>query len=405
MDSHSNSESDSTFTSENAHCKQLLTLDLPNENDPQTSRSTGSSQSTKMASLNPNMNEHNITTAPPPVATTSSGISNNNNNRNLGQHNNNFRIGSSQATGSATHSRIGSNSDEFYLGLYGWRKKCLYFLILSLAILIVVNLALTLWILKVMEFTTDGMGQLKIVPGGMQLNGQALFLDVLRASSIRSKHGLPITIESSKNFSINTRDYEGRLDNRLFLGHDKLEVLAHHFKVVDTHGTMLFGVNKNEVLIGANALNVEGEGGAVFRESIQTPLIRAEPGKELKLESPTRSLLINAGKDIFIKSGAGSIDASCLNDIRIQSTDGSIRLDSASILMPNLKIVQSSMSSTSSSAMPSMYDHHHQGAQHQHQSPSQHHHKIYQLCACSNGKLFLAMSHSICAGDESTVCR
>lgn len=92
-----------------------------------------------------------------------------------------------------------------------------------------------------------------------------------------------------------------------------------------------------------------------------------------------------------------------------------IRLDSASILMPNLKIVQSSMSSTSSSAMPSTYDHHHQGAQHQHQSSSssssssspqqQHHHKIYQLCACSNGKLFLAMSHSICAGDESTVCR
>ncbi|XP_055300317.1 delta-sarcoglycan isoform X2 [Sitodiplosis mosellana] len=401
IDSLSDDESDSTFTSENAHCKQLLTLDLPNENDPQTSRSTGSSQSTKMASLNPNLNEHNITTAP--VATTSSGISNNN--RNLGQ-NNNVRIGSSQAIGSAAQSRTtGSNSgEEFYLGLYGWRKKCLYFLILSLAILIVVNLALTLWILKVMEFTTDGMGQLKIVPGGLQLSGQALFLDVLRASSIRSRHGQPITIESSKNFSINTRDYEGRLDNRLFLGHDKLEILSHHFKVIDTHGAMLFSVNKNEVSIGANALNVEGEGGAVFRESIQTPLIRAEPGKELKLESPTRSLLINAGKDIFIKSGAGNIDASCLNDIRIQS-EGSIRLDSASILMPNLKIVQPAGTSSSSSALPSTYDHHHQLGQQQQQQPPHHHHKIYQLCACSNGKLFLAMSHSICAGDESTVCR
>lgn len=99
-------------------------------------------------------------------------------------------------------------------------------------------------------------------------------------------------IESSKNFTINTRDYEGRLDNRLFLGHDRLEVLAHHFKVVDTHGAMLFSVNKNEVSIGANALNVEGEGGAVFRESIQTPLIRAEPGKELKYVSKATLLLI-----------------------------------------------------------------------------------------------------------------
>lgn len=39
------------------------------------------------------------------------------------------------------------------LGLYGWRKKCLYVLVFSLMLLIVVNLGLTLWILKVMEFS------------------------------------------------------------------------------------------------------------------------------------------------------------------------------------------------------------------------------------------------------------
>lgn len=126
------------------------------------------------------------------------------------------------------------------------------------------------------------MGQLKIVPGGLQLSGQALFLDLLRASTIRSRHGQPITIESSKNFSINTRDYEGRVDNQLFLGHDKLEVMAHHFKILDTHGAVLFAADRNEIIIGANALRVEGEGGIIFRESIQSPLIRAEPGKELK---------------------------------------------------------------------------------------------------------------------------
>lgn len=102
--------------------------------------------------------------------------------------------------------------------------------------------------------------------------------------------------ESSKNFSINTRDYEGRLDNRLFLGHDKLEVLAHHFRVLDTHGGVLFGVNKNEVTVGANALNVEGEGGAIFRESIQTPFIRAEPGKELRWSSAACVQLLRNAK-------------------------------------------------------------------------------------------------------------
>lgn len=38
------------------------------------------------------------------------------------------------------------------------------------------------------------MGSLKVVAGGLQLSGQALVLDLLKASTIRSKHGQPITI-------------------------------------------------------------------------------------------------------------------------------------------------------------------------------------------------------------------
>lgn len=89
-------------------------------------------------------------------------------------------------------------------------------------------------------------------------------------------------IESSKNFSINTRDWEGRIDNHLFLGQDKLEVMAHSLKIIDTHGAILFSADKNEVAIGAASLRVEGEGGVIFRESVQTPIIRAEPGHDLK---------------------------------------------------------------------------------------------------------------------------
>lgn len=51
------------------------------------------------------------------------------------------------------------------------------------------------------------MGQLKIVPGGLQLSGQALFLDVLRASSIRSRHGQPITIGKKLTFTHPAQKY------------------------------------------------------------------------------------------------------------------------------------------------------------------------------------------------------
>lgn len=46
----------------------------------------------------------------------------------------------------------------YKVGIYGWRKRCLYFFVLLLMILILVNLAMTIWILKVMNFTIVSSG-------------------------------------------------------------------------------------------------------------------------------------------------------------------------------------------------------------------------------------------------------
>ncbi|EDW25854.1 GL14360 [Drosophila persimilis] len=274
---------------------------------------------------------------------------------------------------------------ETYLGLIGWRKKCLYTLLLLLMLLIVTNLVLTLWIIKVMQFSLEGMGQLKILPGGIQLSGTAIIMDMLRTSTIRSRPGHPISIESSRNFSINTRDANGMIENHLFLGHDKFECLAATFRINDTNGRNLFSVNRKEVTVGAHSLRIDGEGGAVFRASVQTPHVRAEPGRELRLESPTRQLKMAAAKDINLQSRAGAIDLVALNDVKLRSLDGSVRLESSKILMPNLRTAQPPIMGSAQSR--------------------EHMHRVFQLCACSNGKLFLAAPHSICAGDDSTVCR
>lgn len=42
------------------------------------------------------------------------------------------------------------------------------------------------------------MGQLKVVPGGLELSGQAMVIDQLRASNIRSRYGQPISL--GKNY-------------------------------------------------------------------------------------------------------------------------------------------------------------------------------------------------------------
>ncbi|XP_028177366.1 zeta-sarcoglycan-like [Ostrinia furnacalis] len=280
-----------------------------------------------------------------------------------------------------------SYNSQFKVGIYGWRKKCLYVLVMALMFMMIINLALTLWVLKVLDFNSDGMGQLRIVPGGLQLLGQALVLDSLFASSIKSRRGQPITVESSRNFSVSTRDSHGLLQSRLFLGHDRLEVNVARLEVRDARGALLLGAGQDAVTVGAETLTVTSPAGVNLQNAVQTPLVRAPPAKQLVLESPTRSLEMHASQNIALESRAGDISASCLTTFHLKSVAGAIRLDAPNIYMPKLKSALPLPPST-----PHSHDPHHQN--------------IYQLCACSNGKLFLAPPHGACAArEESLICR
>lgn len=45
------------------------------------------------------------------------------------------------------------NFSQMKIGIYGWRKRCIYAFILTLLIMVILNLAISLWIFKVMEFS------------------------------------------------------------------------------------------------------------------------------------------------------------------------------------------------------------------------------------------------------------
>ena len=52
------------------------------------------------------------------------------------------------------------------IGIYGWRKRCLYFLILLLVVVVVVNLGLTVWILVVLDFNVVRRNAIGLRKGG-----------------------------------------------------------------------------------------------------------------------------------------------------------------------------------------------------------------------------------------------
>lgn len=69
----------------------------------------------------------------------------------------------------------------YRIGIYGWRKRCLYFLVIILSAMVIINLALTIWIIRVMNFSISGMGSLRLLQDGVRLEGQSHFLHTIYA--------------------------------------------------------------------------------------------------------------------------------------------------------------------------------------------------------------------------------
>ncbi|KAJ8276815.1 hypothetical protein COCON_G00085670 [Conger conger] len=256
----------------------------------------------------------------------------------------------------------------YKVGIYGWRKRCLYLFVLLLMILILVNLALTIWILKVMDFTIDGMGNLRITEKGLKLEGDSEFLQPLYAKEIQSRTGTPLFLQSSKNVSVNILNGKNKMVTQLVAGSRGVEARGKMLQVRSSAGKLLFSADEQEVVVGAERLRVMGAEGAVFTGSIETPHVRAEPFKELRLESPTRSLFMDAPKGVQILAEVGDIQAVCKNELRLESKDGEITLEADRIKL--LRLPEGKASLTASRQ------------------------NVFEVCVCPNGALFLSQAGS-----------
>ncbi|KAM5214421.1 delta-sarcoglycan isoform 3-T5 [Hipposideros larvatus] len=185
-----------------------------------------------------------------------------------------------------THHRSTMPSSEgpqvYKVGIYGWRKRCLYFFVLLLMILILVNLAMTIWILKVMNFTIDGMGNLRITEKGLKLEGDSEFLQPLYAKEIQSRPGNALYFKSARNVTVNILNDQTKVLTQLITGPKAVEAYGQKFEVKTVSGKLLFSADNNEVVVGAERLRVLGAEGTVFPKSIETPNVRADPFKELR---------------------------------------------------------------------------------------------------------------------------
>uniref|UniRef100_A0A1I8AW42 Sarcoglycan zeta n=1 Tax=Steinernema glaseri TaxID=37863 RepID=A0A1I8AW42_9BILA len=197
---------------------------------------------------------------------------------------------SSQPLTTVVHSNMKPTSDSniYKVGIYGWRKRCLYVFIVALTVIIVINLALTIWVMSVLDISLNGMGALKITDDGIQVKGKAQFEEPVQFSqlSTANERDEALVIDSPLGVSVQARNQTGYRTAGLDLGIDgKATAVCDRFEV---------------------------------------------------LESPTRDILIDAAQDVEILSSAGEIQIQSLLDLSLNSKQGEIRLDSGNILMSGL---------------------------------------------------------------------
>lgn len=220
-----------------------------------------------------------------------------------------------------------------------------------------------------MWFSPTGMGHLRVTSEGLRLEGESEFLYPLYAKEIRSRLDNSLHLQSSQNVTVNARNSEGQITGRLTVGPGLVETHGQQFQIHSDKGKMLFSVDEKEVLVGTDKLRVTGPEGALFEHSVETPLVRADSSKQLRLESPTRSLSMDAPKGVYIKAQTGEIEAISRKDIKLHSSDGMVVLDAEKIFLPKLPKGTKTNSADSSQ-------------------------ELYEICVCPDGKLYLSVAAS-----------
>ncbi|XP_054651153.1 gamma-sarcoglycan isoform X3 [Dunckerocampus dactyliophorus] len=146
------------------------------------------------------------------------------------------------------------------IGIYGWRKRCLYLFVLLLVVMLVVNLAFTVWIFRVMWFNPEGMGLLQVHSDGVKLeDGGSEFLLPLYTQEIHSREDSPLLVHSeTENVSLNARDESGNVTGRTSVGPKQAEGHAANVLLSSQNDNMLFSADGKQAAIGPDKLRITG---------------------------------------------------------------------------------------------------------------------------------------------------
>ncbi|KAH3843464.1 zeta-sarcoglycan-like [Dreissena polymorpha] len=259
-------------------------------------------------------------------------------------------------------------------GIYGWRKQCLYAITLFILVVVIMNLALTVWILRVLNFDISGlnMGTITIGSSGISVGGRTELVRSLYVNNVTAAGMKQLNITSKGDITLKSVSNTAKETSGLHIGRRKIDVTCEEFEIKDLSGHSKLKVTDKAVTYGVNEVTYSGK--AVFNGSIETPNIRGPSKGSLRLNSASSTIEIYGREGVHIDAVIGNIELIGEGNI-IVGAKKKISLNGTAIYIQNLNIVSSASNGVSARD------------------------DVYQLCMCRNGRLFLAPSSGICAQD------
>jgi hypothetical protein len=217
------------------------------------------------------------------------------------------------------------------VGVYGWRKSCLYASVILLLALCIVNLGLLVWLASVLELDDDHAGPLYFTKDKLQVRGQAEFTESLALGRLTGADGAALRLESNSNIRL-TATGANDLASELVVDQGETTLTTSVFRAAAasaaSNGTAAgmvaepyFEASEDRILLRANEVRVSSASGMAVEGAVQTSVLQNDfaSGRGLTLQSAGQSLSIEADDAATLTSTNGDVTLSSLLDLSLSA--------------------------------------------------------------------------------------
>lgn len=217
------------------------------------------------------------------------------------------------------------------VGIYGWRKYCLYASVLILVCLAIINIGVAVYIMRVVDINSNGAGVVRFDSDVLRVEGSAELTQGALTNSVTSFNENPLSLLSTQQIVMQAGSksaitlQDGNVNFRV----DTIQATYNNTPYVT--------LTANTTTLGSARTVVTSAAGLIVNGSVQTNNLANmhANGEGLTIESVAQQLTLQSAKDLSVTSTDGAVTINAMTGITLTSTAG-IVLSAPVVSFPSL---------------------------------------------------------------------